>query len=96
MLIYIPKLNADKVKQFLFIILLFSIIFTMLPNKHFNEPDDIEEKNFFKRFLNRLYFTIITVSSVGYGEYYPKTMLSKVLVSLLMCYVLFIIILSSN
>ena len=87
MLIYIPKINVDKVKQVSFVMILFSVIFTMLPNKHFNQPDDSEDKNLFQRFLNRLYFTIITVSSVGYGEYYPKTMLSKVLVSLLILFV---------
>lgn len=50
------------------------------------EEDEAELSNTFKtvlsRFSNRLYFAIVTGSTVGYGDVYPKSWISKLLASI--------------
>ena len=45
------------------------------------EDEKIEEQGFFQRYLDCLYFSIITSCLLGYGDIYPITNTSKVLVS---------------
>ena len=50
--------------------LLFGIIYSSLEPGHFD----------FKSMLDPFYFSFTTMSTVGYGDYIPKTNLAKVLV----------------
>ena len=57
-------------KNIITISLLFGIIYASLEAEHFE----------FKGILDPFYFSFTTMSSVGYGDYSPKTNLAKVLV----------------
>jgi hypothetical protein len=57
-------------KNIITIALLFGIIYGSLEPEHFE----------FKSILDPFYFSFTTMSSVGYGDYTPKTNLAKVLV----------------
>lgn len=46
------------------------------------ESEKIKEQNFFQRYLDCLYFSIITSCLLGYGDIYPMTNISKILVSI--------------
>jgi len=46
------------------------------------ESEKIKEQNFFQRYLDCLYFSIITSCLLGYGDIYPITNMSKVFVSI--------------
>jgi len=58
------------------IILLFTSIFYMFDHTHFNGIDEEHESD---KFFHRLYFTITTLSSAGYGDITPKTTEIKIL-----------------
>lgn len=57
-------------KNIIIISLLFGIIYSSLEPGHFD----------FKSMLDPFYFSFTTMSTVGYGDYTPKTNLAKVLV----------------
>lgn len=57
-------------KNVIIISLLFGIIYSSLEPGHFD----------FKSVLDPFYFSFTTMSTVGYGDYIPKTNLAKVLV----------------
>jgi voltage-gated potassium channel len=57
-------------KNIIVISLLFGIIYSSLEPGHFD----------FKSMLDPFYFSFTTMSTVGYGDYTPKTNLAKVLV----------------
>mgnify|MGYP001234175151 FL=1 len=57
-------------KNVIIISLLFGIIYSSLEPGHFD----------FKSVLDPFYFSFTTMSTVGYGDYTPKTNLAKVLV----------------
>ena len=57
-------------KNIIVISLLFGIIYSSLEPGHFD----------FKSMLDPFYFSFTTMSTVGYGDYIPKTNLAKVLV----------------
>jgi len=47
-----------------------------------NEEDKIYKPNYLQRYLDSLYFSIITSCLLGYGDIYPITNISKILVSI--------------
>lgn len=47
-----------------------------------DEEDKIEKPNFYQKYLDSLYFSIITSCLLGYGDIYPITNLSKIFVSI--------------
>lgn len=57
-------------KNIIIISILFGIIYSSLEPGHFD----------FKSMLDPFYFSFTTMSTVGYGDYTPKTNLAKVLV----------------
>ena len=57
-------------KNIIIISILFGIIYSSLEPGHFD----------FKSVLDPFYFSFTTMSTVGYGDYTPKTNLAKVLV----------------
>ena len=52
------------------IIFFFAGIFYMFDHSHFNGIDKEDEEH---KLINRLYFTITTLSSAGYGDITPKS-----------------------
>ena len=65
----------------LIIILVFSSIFYLFDHNHFD--GFTIEKDRQDKFLNRIYFTVTTFSSTGYGDVAPKTRMVKILSMLL-------------
>ena len=53
------------------LLIMFMIIYCCIPNKHFNGLTDKEQWSL-TSLREKLYFTIITHSTVGYGDYYLK------------------------
>ena len=47
-----------------------------------DEEEKIDKPNYFQRYLDSLYFSIITSCLLGYGDIYPITNISKILVSI--------------
>ena len=56
------------------IVLGFTVLTFLMGPHHFNGLDD---ERLGERFLNRLYYVMITVSTVGYGDISPKTPIAK-------------------
>lgn len=73
----------------LFIGLLFSILFSIIflyfgwKTNDWNGISPKEDKSLLDKFFNRFYFTIITLSTIGYGDITPKTRLLKVITIIL-------------
>lgn len=67
-----------KARSTLFRIVATIVIFTaftsFLGSDHFH---GIEDERFDERFLNRFYFVMTTLSTVGYGDVSPKSPLAK-------------------
>ena len=72
----------NEVKSLIIILAIFTCIFSIFGKEHFSGLDD--EKNLVERIFNRLYFTMTTMSTVGYGDIYPKTMICRAFTLLLM------------
>jgi len=61
----------------LIIVLLFSLIFYLFDHNHFDGFTIEEDRQ--DKFLNRIYFTVTTFSSTGYGDVSPKSRPVKIL-----------------
>lgn len=70
------------------IVVTFTVALYSLDASHFNGIEDDQEKTFFERLLNRLYFCMTTISTVGYGDISPKSGTAKALVMVLHAIVL--------
>ena len=68
------KINQSKLLNIvaisLFVVIIFSIIFYNYDYTHFN---GLNEKNDTNKLFNRIYFTVTTLSSAGYGDITPKS-----------------------
>lgn len=65
----------------LLIVLVFSSIFYLFDYNHFDGFTIEEDRQ--DKFLNRVYFTVTTFSSTGYGDVAPKSRPVKILSMLL-------------
>lgn len=63
------------------IVLFFTFIFHFFDYTHFNGFEEKEDEN--KKLLNRLYFTMTTFSSTGYGDISPESIPVKIITMLL-------------
>jgi voltage-gated potassium channel len=73
------KIMPIRLVSFIFLsgILAFALSFRVTErNKNFNN------ENSFEYYQNSIWFAAITVTTVGYGEFYPLTMLGRLVVSL--------------
>ena len=75
----IPAIDP-KIKKIFTIIGAFILVLTLLDGKHLG-IEKKDERNFIKRIINRIYFAMVTSSTVGYGDYSPKTTIAKLIVS---------------
>ena len=60
------------------ILLFFTIIYMIFDNSHWNGISENDDNTFLNRFINRLYFTSTTLSTVGYGDITPVSNSSKI------------------
>ena len=91
------KTNS-KIYNVLLSVMIFSFILTMFNNDEFrNAADNIDTdlyrqnptmKNYFIRLFDRLYFVIVTTSTVGFGDTYPKTIITRLLTMIYIMYLL--------
>jgi len=65
------------------IVIIFSVLFYPFNYTHWIGIDEKEDIGFKNRFFNRLYFTMTTFSSTGYGDIYPKSKNLKIIVMVL-------------
>ena len=63
------------------IVTFFTIIFLLFDHTNFNGFGKKEDEE--QRLLNRLYFTVTTFSSTGYGDISPKSVPVKIITMLL-------------
>ena len=81
------KVNFEKLKEILLeiiiIIIVFVVILSLFDYTHWNGIEEEEDKSIIKKTFNRYYFITTTISSVGYGDIYPKSYSCKLLVSFL-------------
>lgn len=74
------KINKSKLSKIilfsLIIISIFSATFYNYDHTHFN---GLNENNDDNKLFNRIYFTVTTLSSAGYGDITPKSKIVKLL-----------------
>jgi len=78
----------NKMSIFAIIFVVFLIKLMFLPYNHFSGIDEEEDKNLFDRIFNRLYLITTTLSSVGYGDIYPKTKMARGIIMILQMFVI--------
>ena len=80
------------IKNYFILIISFTFIFTLFDHTHFDGFGELDDSTIYKKVFNRLYFTITTVSSVGYGDISPKTTDIRCVVMLLQTILIFAIV----
>lgn len=78
-----------KLKHFSFIfgfIILFAIIYTIAcpTTDHWKGIQDDQDKTVFDKFFNRLYFSLTTMTTIGYGDIAPVSKRARSIVLLQM------------
>ena len=71
-----------------------NIVFAMIYLLFCNDPEDWngmdeEDDPLFKKLFNRLYFSLTTLTTVGYGDISPKSIKAKIVVMLHFTFVFF-------
>jgi hypothetical protein len=76
-------MDVGKLVSLLVVLIVFTSIYTIFFDKHhFNGID--KEDNIIEKIENRLYFTLTTMSTVGYGDITPKSLSCRMVTSVLM------------
>ena len=78
-----------KLKHFSFIfgfIILFTVIYTIAcpTTDHWKGITEAEDKTLFDKFFNRLYFSLTTMTTIGYGDIAPVSKRARSIVLLQM------------
>jgi len=83
-------MKSNKIKNIIklilfgiIIILIFTSIFYMFDHTHFIGLEKEDDNVILNKIFNRLYYTISTLSSAGYGDITPKSYATKILSILL-------------
>ena len=80
----------EKSKKILYMclaVIVYCVVFCFMGPEHFKGVEG-EEHNVFKRIENRVYFTLTTASTVGYGGITPASTLSRAVASSMMILIL--------
>ena len=91
-------INISKLKNLLLkvllIVSLFTLVFSIIPNNHWNNMDNNENKEqaTFDYLFNRIYFITTTFSTAGYGDITPKSKYAKIATILLQISVIVMVI----
>ena len=91
------NINKNKFifyKLYLLVLICFTLIYWLLgTSKNFNFDKASNNNSDSLTFINALYFSFITQSTIGYGDISPKTKLMRIIVMCqLTCLVLYLII----
>ena len=73
------------------LLVVFTLLFCMLDESHFNclYPP---KKDYLEYVVERFYFTIVTISTIGYGDITPKTVVARLLtIALILCMIVSIL-----
>lgn len=73
-------------KYNIYILVFFSFIFMFFDKSHFKGIE--KEDTLFTKLFNRLYFTSTTLSTVGYGDVIPHSILLKTIVLFLQLFII--------
>jgi len=73
--------NIKKIMLFVLLNILVSIIYMFFPNKEFNGIK-IRETNIINKWFERFYFSVVTSTTLGYGDIIPNSTIIKVIVIL--------------
>lgn len=66
------SINQDKLGAVIINIIIFTIVFSMF------DDDDFEGDA--SGIINRMYFTVVSATTVGYGDVYPKSPACRLMV----------------
>ena len=67
------------------LLVVFTFLFSMLDESHFNSLYP-HKKGYLEHVVERFYFTIVTISTIGYGDVTPKTVVARLLtIALILC-----------
>lgn len=70
--------TINKIYIAFLIILIFAIIYSFFDHTHWNGIDvNDEANNYYKRIFNRLYYSMVTWSTIGYGDITPKSVIVR-------------------
>ena len=81
----------QKLFRVFIILVVFAALFSLLDDIHFNY-NYTPQPGFWNKIVERFYFTLVTISTVGYGDITPKTALCRLLVILLILITTFAVI----
>tara|TARA_B100000745_G_scaffold283807_1_gene218080 strand:+ start:694 stop:972 length:279 start_codon:yes stop_codon:yes gene_type:complete len=80
------------IRNYVILISIFTLLFSFFDHTHFDGFGELDDSTIPKRIFNRLYFTITTVSSVGYGDISPKTTDIRCVVMILQTILIFAVV----
>jgi len=63
----------EDVREVLLLILGTTFILTFLDHRHFKGIDEEDDRDLFSKVKTRMYFSMTTLSTVGYGDIVPKS-----------------------
>ena len=87
MLITIVKMAVMDIRSLVFASISYVLLYTIvlatfcLDSSHFHGLDDQNDKTLGQKFFNRFYLASCTVTTLSFGDIYPKTTVSKSLVT---------------
>ena len=71
--------------RLILVIVVFTLLFCGLDDSHFNHMYPHSD-GFLAKLTDRFYFTIVTISTIGYGDITPKSVIARLLtISLILC-----------
>jgi hypothetical protein len=70
----------EKMGLFIALNILVSIIYLFFPNNEFNGIKLRNNNNIIERWFERFYFSIVTSTTLGYGDVSPRTNIIKAIV----------------
>ena len=68
--------TINKIYIAFIIILIFTVIYAFFDHNHWNGIEKEDDRGF-KRLFNRLYYSMVSWSTVGYGDITPKTVITR-------------------
>lgn len=80
------KLKLKRLSIIIGFIILFAIIYTITCPKtdHWKGINEAQDKTLFDKFFNRLYFSLTTMTTIGYGDIIPVSKRARSIVLLQM------------
>ena len=90
--IYNLKILLDYFLKIFTILMFFTLLYMNLDYTHWNGIAKNNDNTILKKFLNRLYFSSITLSTVGYGDITPKSIINIFITILFNVFIIIIIL----